>query len=102
MTDADIANAIRKSYPKHNKTAFSLAKRTPETGVMLCPGAQSIMDDVLEKKKPRRHVNPYQMRARLPKELEARVKAKAKDQGTTLQAVIIMLLTEWLERREAA
>ena len=97
MKDSDIAAAIRQVYPKHSKQAYSLAKRTPETGVMLCYKAEMIKQALLEQK-PKRAPRPgsYQMRARLPKTLEDRVKAKAAAQATTINAVIVMLLTQWV------
>ena len=98
MKDSDIAAEIRKTFPKHSKACYSAAKRTNETGVMLCYKAEMIRQALLEQK-PKRAPRPgtYQMRARLPKALEDRVKAKAASQATTINAVIVMLLTQWVE-----
>ena len=98
MKDSEISAAIRKVFPKHTRAAYSMAKRTAETGVMLCYKAECIRQEVLDQK-PKRAPAPgrYQMRARIPKVLEERVKAKAAAESTTINAVIVMLLTEWVE-----
>jgi hypothetical protein len=96
--DAAVAAEIRKVFPKHNKTAYSLAKRTSETGVMLCPKAREIAALYLgQKRKPAKRKNPYRIYGRLPMDLAEKVKAKLGD--GSMQDLLLMLLTEWVERK---
>lgn len=95
--DAAIAAEIRKSFPKHSKTAYSLAKRTNETGVMLCPRAKEIAARYLGQKKPENRRMKHRICGRLPDELAEKVKAKLN--GGSMQDLLVMLLTEWVERK---
>lgn len=94
--DAAVAAEIRKVYPKHSKTAYSLAKRTNETGVMLCPRAKEIAALYLGQKKPENRRMKHRICGRLPDELAEKVKAKLN--GGSMQDLLVMLLTEWVAR----
>ena len=97
--DAAVAAEIRKTYPKHSKTAFSLAKRTSETGVMLCPGAREIAALYMgQKRKPENRRMKFRIYGRLPDDLAGKVKAKLGD--GSMQDLLVMLLTEWVERKK--
>lgn len=98
MTDREIADLIRIKYPKHTPNAYSLAKRTEQTGVMLCPGAKEIDDIAHERKRYKENrKNPFRIYGRLPVDLAEKVKAKLEAEGATIQAVLLRLLTAWVE-----
>ena len=94
--DSVIAGEIRKEFPKHTRAAYSLAKRTNETGVMLCPKAREIARLYTQKQaKPAQRKNPFRIYGRLPTELAEKVQAKLGD--GTMQDLLVRLLTEWVE-----
>lgn len=98
-TDARISAEIRREFPKHNRAAYSMAKRTAETGVMLCPRAKEIAEEFL-KKRPRRPENrkmKNRIYGRLPDELHRKVTAKMAVEHTNMQDLLVMLLTAWVE-----
>lgn len=96
IKDAEIVAAIREKYPKHTKAAYSVAKRTPETGVMLCPGAKEIRDKVLQQaRRPENRKNKFRIYGRLPETLADKVMAKLA--GGSMQDLLVKLLTEWVE-----
>lgn len=98
MTRAEVIELIRVKYPKHTKQAYSLAMRTEETGVMLCPGAKEIDDIAHERKQYKENrKNPFRIYGRLPEALAEKVKAKLAAQNTTMQEVLLFLLTQWAE-----
>lgn len=100
VKDADIALAIKAHFPKHTKQAFSLAKRTPETGVMLCPEAERIKAEFLKQIQPRKPENRkfrFRIYGRIPDELAVRVQSKLSEQGKTMQDILLELLTAWIE-----
>ena len=97
MTRNEIVAMIQIKYPKHTKQAYSLASRTEETGVMLCPGAQEIDDACREKRRYKENRKcPFRIYGRLPDELGAKVRAKLAETGTTMQDLLLFLLTEWV------
>lgn len=96
FTDRELAEAIRREFPKHTRAAFSMAKRTAETGVMLCPRSREIVREVtMQKRRPESRTNRIRKSVRLPDELAERVMAKL--DGGSMQALLIRLLTEWVE-----
>ena len=100
VKDAEIAAAIRALFPKHNKACYSLAKRTPETGVMLCPEAERIKKEYLAQAKPRKPENrKYRFRiyGRIPDELAVRIQTKLAEKKLTMQDLLLDLLTKWME-----
>lgn len=103
-TDRAIAEAIRREFPKHNRAAYSMAKRTSETGVMLCPRAREIKEEFLKQNRKRENrTNKNRIYGRLPDELNARVAAKmARENIPSMQDLLIRLLTEWVEADNVA
>lgn len=57
VRDKEVAAVIRQTFPKHTPGVYSMAKRTYETGVMLCPEAKRIRDAVLAQRPPRKPEN---------------------------------------------
>ena len=99
-TDAEIAAKIREEFPKCSKQAYSLAKRTAETGVMLCPRAREIRSLYLKQtRKPERRRYTFRVQGRIPDELAARMIAKLG--GRSVQDLILELVTEWVFREDA-
>lgn len=99
VTDREIAAVIRLQYPKHTPAFYSAAKRTNETGVMLCPGAKEIREQFLQQRKPRKPENrkfKFRICGRIPDELAVRVQAKMAEQKMTMQDLLLSLLTEWV------
>ena len=102
VKDAEIAAAIREVFPKHNKAAYSLAKRTPDTGLMLCPVARDIRDRLLGKKKyPENRRNGFRIYGRLPDALGLRMLEKLAAKHMTVQDLLIELVTDWLIDEDA-
>ena len=97
-TDAEIAAKIREEFPKCSKQAYSLAKRTAETGVMLCPRAREIRSLYLKQTRKRRRYT-CRVQGRIPDELAARMIAKLG--GRSVQDLILELVTEWVFREDA-
>ena len=100
VKDRDIAAVIRQTFPKHSTNAYSLAKRTPETGVMLCPEAERIKKEYLAQAKPRKPENrrfKFRIYGRIPDELAVRVQAKLAEKKLTMQDLLLELLTAWME-----
>ena len=98
MTDREIVELIRVKYPKHSKAAYSLAKHTEVTGVMLCPGAQYIDDVAHERKRyPENRANTFRVCGRLPEDLGKRVAAKLRERGGSMQDLLLELLTAWVK-----
>ena len=103
VKDADIASAIREVFPKHSKGVYSLAKRTPETGVMLCPEAERIKAEFLQQRVPKKPENrkfKFRIYGRIPDELAVRVQTKLAEQNRTMQDLLLELLTGWIEDGE--
>ena len=99
VKDAEIAAAIRAVFPKHNKACYSLAKRTPETGVMLCPEAERIKKEYLAQAKPRKPENrrfKFRIYGRIPDDLAVRVQTRLAEEGRTMQDLLLDLLTAWI------
>lgn len=98
-TDRAIAEAIRQEFPKHSRAAYSMAKRTSETGGMLCPRAKEIADLYLAKKrKPENRTMKNRIYGRLPDELQKRVTEKmARENISSMQDLLVKLLTEWVD-----
>lgn len=104
VKDSDIAAEIRRTFPKHNKAVYSMAKRTYETGVMLCPEAERIKAEFLKQVQPRKPENRkfrFRIYGRIPDELAARVQTKMAEQKLTMQDLLLNLLTEWVFKEEA-
>ena len=100
VKDAEIAARIRERFPKHNKACYSMAKRTPETGVMLCPEAKRIRDAVLAQRPPKKPENrkfKFRIYGRIPDELAVRVQTRLNEKGMTMQALLLDLLVKWME-----
>lgn len=101
MTDSQIAAAIQARYPKHNKAAYSLAKRTPDTGLMLCPAARDIRDRLLGKKRyPENRKNGFRITGRIPDEMGVRMLEKLATKKMSVQDLLLALLTEWIYEEE--
>jgi len=103
VKDAEIAARIRERFPKHNKACYSMAKRTPETGVMLCPEAKRIRDAVLAQrppKKPEKRKYHFRIYGRIPDELGARIRTELMKKNMTMQDLLLSLLTEWVFKEE--
>ena len=103
VTDREIAAVIRQTFPKHTKACYSMAKRTRETGVMLCPEAKRIKEEYLAQRKPRKPENrkfKFRICGRIPDELAVRVQAKMAEQKLTMQDLLLSLLTEWVFKEE--
>ena len=99
-TDAEIAAKIREEFPKHSRAAYSLARNTQATGVMLCPRAREIRAVYLKQtKKPERRRYTFRVQGRIPDELAARMMAKLG--GRSVQDLILELVTEWVFREDA-
>lgn len=98
-TDAEIAAEIRKEFPKCSRAAYSLAKNTVVTGVMLCPRAREIRSLYLKQtKKPERRRYTFRVQGRIPDELAARMMAKLG--GRSVQDLLLELVTEWVMRED--
>ena len=98
-TDAQIAAKIREEFPKCSRAAYSMAVRTNETGVMLCPRAREIRAEYLKqtRKKENRRFS-FRVYGRIPDELAVRVLTKLK--GGSVQDLLLMLLTEWVMKED--
>lgn len=102
VKDVEIAAAIREKFPKHSKAAYSMAKRTPETGLMLCPAARDIRDRLLGKKKyPENRKNGFRIYGRLPDTLGLRMLEKLAAKNMSVQDLLIELVTDWLIDEDA-
>lgn len=99
MTRTEIIELIRVKFPKFTKQALSLALRTDETGVMLCPKAKDIYDAAMERRRqyPENRKNPFRIYGRLPEALGAKIKEKLAQKGITMQDLLLDLLTKWVE-----
>lgn len=99
VKDREIAAVIRQTFPKHSKEAYSMAKRTRETGVMLCPEAKRIKEEYLAQRKPRKPENRkfrFRIYGRIPDELASRVQTRLAEEGRTMQDLLLELLTAWI------
>ena len=103
VRDAEIAAVIRRTFPKHDKACYSMAKRTYETGVMLCPRAKRIKEEFLAQAKPKKPENrkfKFRIYGRIPDELAVRVQTRLNEKGMTMQDLLLSLLTEWIFKEE--
>ena len=103
VRDREVAAVIRQTFPKHTSGAYSMAKRTPETGVMLCPEAERIKKEYLAQVKPKKPENrrfKFRIYGRIPDELAVRVQAKMAEEKLTMQGLLLSLLTEWVFKEE--
>ena len=97
MKDIEIAALIREEFPAHSKTAYSLAKRTRDTGVMLCPRAREIRDEALKQRRKPNRKKAVHFNCRLSDALACRVLQKMGRENITKQELLEKLLREWVE-----
>lgn len=99
MTDKAIAALIKEAFPKHSTAAYSFAKNTKETGVMLCPQAAAIARAAGVASSPvkRTRRKCIQFRARLSPTTAAAVEAKMAKVGiSSKQTLVEALLLNWI------
>jgi len=100
VRDREVAAVIRQTFPKHTNGAYSMAKRTSETGVMLCPEAERIRKEFLAQAKPKKPENrrfKFRIYGRIPDELAVRIQTKLAEKKLTMQDLLLELLTKWME-----
>ena len=100
VRDREVAAVIRQTFPKHTNGAYSMAKRTYETGVMLCPEAERIKKEYLAQVKPKKPENrrfKFRVYGRIPDELAVRIQTKLTEKKLTMQDLLLELLTAWME-----
>lgn len=98
--------AIKKEYPKHTKQAYSLAKRTEETGVTLCRRAQEI-DYAVRAQETRRkdaHKLQYSLRVRVTENRYKLVKQLIEQEGRfpTVQSWLDWWVYVWVKQKTAS
>jgi hypothetical protein len=104
MTDWQKAQqAIQERFPKHTKGAYSIAKRTEETGVMLCPEASEIENRVLHNKKicVDYHKLQHSFRVRVTKQRYDLVKQLLEKEGRfpTINAWLDWWIWIWINQK---
>lgn len=100
MTRKEKIEAIRAEFPKHSKAAYSLAVRTKDTGVMLCPRARELS----EGRRKDAHTKQYSLRVRVTKERHAQVKRLIAQEGRfpTVNAWLDWWVWVWISQKEKA
>ena len=88
---------IQKEFPKHTKQAYSLAQRTSETGVELCPRAKEIERSIRGKISPSKDMHRFQcsLRVRVSEEQHTLVKQLIEQEGRfpTVQSWLVLHIT---------
>ena len=110
MKDNEIAAAVAQEFPKHNKTAFSLASRPGETGVTFTPRALEIVWNVApeeavqkglvrpQERKKQKRKKSVRFSARLTPSTAQAVKQKMARLGIeSKQTLIETLLLDWIK-----
>jgi len=100
VRDKEVAAVIRQTFPKHTPGVYSMAKRTYETGVMLCPRAKRIKEEFLAQAKPRKPENRkfgFRICGRIPDELGVRIRTELAKKNMTMQDLLLELLVKWME-----
>ena len=96
---------IQKEFPKHTKQAYSLAQRTSETGVELCPRAKEIERSIRGKISPSKDMHRFQcsLRVRVSEEQHALVKQLIEQEGRfpTVQSWLEWWVGVWIKQKTA-
>lgn len=94
---------IKKEFPKHTKQAYSLAKRTSETGVQLCKRAREIDNSVRANRIPHKdtHKLQYSLRVRVSEERHRLVKQLIEQDGRfpTVQSWLDWWIYVWIRQK---
>ena len=99
----EVQKAIQAEYPKHTKGAYSLAKRTKQTGVMLCPRAAEIERNILRNKSPYKdtHKLKHSFKVRVTESRYELVKQLLEKEGRfpTLNAWLDWWVWVWIKQK---
>ena len=96
---------IQKEFPKHTKQAYSLAQRTSETGVELCPRAKETERSIRGKISPSKDMHRFQcsLRVRVSEEQHTLVKQLIEQEGRfpTVQSWLEWWVGVWIKQKTA-